>query len=394
MADAVETQQVPTKDDLVASMRELAPTFRERAEAAEEARTLPDESVAELLESGIARALVPRRFGGYEMGLDAWFELVREASKGDASHGWCAALLPHCCHMISFFPEEAQKAVWSNGANVPIAGSVHPVAEVKQETGGYRVTGKSPFASGVRYSEWAFIGGLLKGAEGPPQWLFFLIPPGEYEVADTWFTTGMRGSGSCTIVTENTFVPETHVVPVSGLISGDAPGSAVNAGHIYSLPLMSYAPVGFAAVMLGAGQGALEYFQSWLIDQAAHPRPTMVDQSGIHVRMAKAAADLDAAELLLVRAIETAQGPERPTLELRARTMRDCARASEMIMAAIDTLVTLSGTAGFEVSSPVQRAWRDIHFAATHISLKADLNSAHWARTVLGIERPPTTVLF
>lgn len=396
MADAAHAERSGSADglsdrghELTAKMCSLAPIFRGRAEAAEEARSLPAESIVELVESRIASTLVPQRFDGYELGLDTWLDLTREAARGDASHGWCAMLLAHCAHMVTFFPDEAQTAIWGQNPNVAIAGSVHPAARAEKRPGGYRVSTESPFASGVNHSSWVFVGGIVD-RDGAQDRFFFLLPVGAYEIADTWHTSGMRGTGSNTIVARDVLVPEEHTLLRSALLEGDAPGSAVNSGRIYQLPFMSYAPLGFAAVMLGAAQGALDYFQDWLLEQIERPRPTVGDQTAIYVRMGQAAADLDAAQLLLTRAVEATQQDGLPSLELRARTMRDAARASEWIVNAIDTLIALSGTAAFASASPLQRAWRDIHFAATHISLKPDINCAHWTRTELGLQRPPT----
>ena len=107
------------------------------------------------------------------------------------------------------------------------------------------------------------------------------------------------------------------------------------------------------------------------------------------MRLARAAADLDAAELLLRRCADVSEAATSPTLGLRARSMRDYARASELIVAAIDTLIAMSGTAGFANSHPIQRFWRDIHFASMHISLNPESNFAHFGRMELGLPRDP-----
>jgi len=112
------------------------------------------------------------------------------------------------------------------------------------------------------------------------------------------------------------------------------------------------------------------------------------------VRLARAAADLDAAELLLRRAIDVAQAATLPSLALRARTMRDCSRAAELCVGVIDTLVAMSGTAVFAASHPIQRAWRDIHIAAAHVALNPEQNFAHFGRTELGLPRDPHLPFF
>src|SRR6202034_1018021 len=89
-----------TKAEIVDRARALAPRFAARAEAAEEARRMPPESVKEMLDAGFARILLPPRVGGYGLGFDAWFDVQREISKADASHGWCAGLITHHAHLI------------------------------------------------------------------------------------------------------------------------------------------------------------------------------------------------------------------------------------------------------------------------------------------------------
>jgi len=382
-----------TKAQLLNRVRAVAAKFRDRALAAEEARQLPAESVRDLLDAGIVRILVPPRFGGYGLGLDTWLEVVREISKADASHGWCASLMIHHPHYLGQFSDEAQRAVWANGPDVPIAASVVPAAQITPVDGGYRVSGHSPFASGIGYASWVFVGGMIQEPAGPA-WTLFLIEPGQYRVVDTWFTAGMRATGSNTIVTDNVFVPESRILRLSDMVEGRGPGGAVNESPIFRLPLVSYALLTFVAPMLGAAQGAYEHFRDWTKTRRGARGVVIAELASTQVRMARAAADLDAAELLIRRAVDVASRSEPPSPALRARAMRDYTRAAELAMAAIDALIALSGTAGFASSHPIQRAWRDIHFAAMHVSLNAENNFTHFGRMELGLARDPHLPFF
>jgi len=95
-------------------------------------------------------------------------------------------------------------------------------------------------------------------------------------------------------------------------------------------------------------------------------------------------------ELLLRRAVHVTDAPAAYSPDLLARSVRDYARVSELMIGAIDTLVALSGTAGFASSHPLQRAWRDIHFMSMHISLNVETNFAHYGRMQLGLGPEPT----
>ena len=362
-----------------------------------------------MLAAGFARILLPQRIGGYGLGFEDWFDVMRELSKADASHGWCAGLIIHHAQLIAQFPETAQKALWAKGLDVPIAASFAPAAQAVPVDGGYRLSGKgSPFASGVDHSTWVMLGGMAQDGpaqdgpaqDGPaqdgtkPEWKFFLLPPGQYTVRDTWFTAGMRGTGSKTIVVENAFVPAGLVLRLTDLRDGKGPGGAVNTGTIFHTPFFYYAPISFVTPMLGAAQGAYEIFRDWTRTRKTQGGVAMAQTTSIQVRMARAAADIDAAELLLRRAVRVTDAPEAYSPALLARSVRDYTRAAELTVAAIDTLVALSGTAGFVTSHPIQRAWRDIHFMSMHISLNTEMNYANFGRVEFGLGRDPSHPYF
>jgi 3-hydroxy-9,10-secoandrosta-1,3,5(10)-triene-9,17-dione monooxygenase len=379
-----------TPDAVLARVRALIAGIRDSAAAAEEARTVPRQTIDALLAAGISRILIPPRYGGYGLGLDTWFEVVREIGKADASHSWCASLIIHHPHYLSQFPEAAQNAVWADGIDVSIAASIQPIGRVTPAEGGYRISGEFPFASGINHSRWVIVGCMV-GTEAK----FFLIGPKDFKIKDTWFTGAMRATGSNTAVCEDVYVPESHSLALSDIREGKTPGSRLHDYPIYRTPWISYAPLTFATPMLGAAQGAYELFcDAAKTRRAGRGGFPIAEVTSLQVRLARAAADLDAAELLLRRAIDVAQAATPPSLALRARTMRDCSRAAELCVGVVDTLVAMSGTAVFAASHPIQRAWRDSHFAAAHVALNPEQNFAHFGRTELGLPRDPHLPFF
>ncbi len=382
-----------THDAVLGRVRQLTGRIRDAAGAAEEARTIPREMVDAFLGAGISRILIPPRFGGYGLGLDTWFAVVREIGKADASHAWCASLMIHHPHYVSQFSEEAQKAVWADGLDQSIAASIQPLGKIEPAESGYRVSGQFPFASGVNHSRWLIVGALL-GTEGRPDAAFFLVRPGEYKVAESWFTSAMRATGSNTAICEDVFVPESFAVRLSDLREGKGPGGALHGHPIYRAPFIAYAPLTFVTPMLGAAQGAYELFRDWTKGRRASRGGAVAEIVSVQVRLARVAADLDAAELLLRRAVDVAQAPKPPSLAIRARSMRDFSRAAELCVSAIDELLAMSGTAGFGSSHPIQRAWRDIHFAAMHVALNAEQNFSHFGRLELDLPREPHLPFF
>jgi 3-hydroxy-9,10-secoandrosta-1,3,5(10)-triene-9,17-dione monooxygenase len=394
MLHSPEIGRVAIEQDLFERIAVIAPHLSSRAQQAEEARRIPIESIQELLEAGIARVLVPRRFGGYELGIETWFEIIRQISRADASHGWCASIIMHHAHLLGYFPEEAQQAVWSRSPDIAIAASIMPATQITSVEGGYYVSGQqSAFASGVGHSAWAIVGGFVDESN-THEWRLFLVPAGKFEVRDTWFTAGMRGTGSNTIVTDKVFVPNAHTLAVSDLRDGNGQAGLITNERLYCLPFGAYAALAFATPMLGAAQGAYENFRSWTKTRKGTGGARMAETASIQVRTARAAADLDSAELLLRRAAQLADTMVVGGHKLLARSVRDFARAGELIVGAMDALIALSGTAGYASSHPLQRVWRDVHFASAHICLNADANYAHFGRNEFDIIQAPGQPFF
>jgi 3-hydroxy-9,10-secoandrosta-1,3,5(10)-triene-9,17-dione monooxygenase len=386
--------QSATKQGILDRTRAMAQRFAARAAAAEQARRIPDESVKEMLDAGFARILIPKEAGGYGLGFDTWFEVTRELCKTDASHGWCASLIIHHNHLIAQYPQAAQKTLWADGLDVPIAASFAPATVAVPVDGGYRVSGKgSPFASGVDHCTWVMLGGMAQEAAGP-EWKFFLVAPGDYTIRDTWFTIGMCGTGSKTIVAENAFVPDGLVLKLTELRDGKTPGGAMYKDAIFHTPFFYYAPISFATPMLGTAQGAYEHFRDWAKTRVTQDGSSLAEKTSVQVRLARAAADLDAADLMLRRAVNVTDAPQDYSPNHLARSVRDFARVSELTVSVVDTLVALSGTASFNTSHPLQRAWRDMHFMSMHIAVNTEMNFTHYGRMELGLGRDASRPYF
>ena len=144
-----------THDAVLARVRALTAVIRDGAAAAEEARTVPQETIDKLLAAGISRILIPPQYGGYGLSLDTWFEVVREIGKADASHAWCASLMIHHPHYLSQFSEAAQNVVWADGIDISIAASIQPIGRVTKVEGGYRISAESTTAGGSSSAAWS-----------------------------------------------------------------------------------------------------------------------------------------------------------------------------------------------------------------------------------------------
>ncbi len=385
-----------TAEAAVSSARELAPRFAERAARAEELRRLPDETVRELLDSGLLRLTQPARFGGPELGLDAHMEVAIEISRACGSTGWTFSVLASHFWLLSMFSDEVQHEVWGADPSTLLSTGttfIGPPARVVD--GGYAISGcRWPFSSGVDFAQWAMLGILVLPATegGQPDFRFMVVPRRDFEIVDDWHVAGMRGTGSKSVAVREAFVPAHRSVSAQLLLDGRGPGAAVNANPMYTIPLIAAWPIFLSSPLVGIALGALEAFRDRTKTKLmAYTGASTAQQQTIQVKLAEAFALVDAARTLLTRDMGEVMGSRRPSEELsllvRARNRRDFAFATRLAVQSVNVLFEVAGASALYDDSALQRAWRDVNAASHHGILVWDTSGGHYGRTELGL--PP-----
>src|SRR5437764_4516370 len=168
----------PDFPELLARAEALVPVLRERAGEAEELRRLPDATIEDLHRTGLFRILQPKRVGGSELPFRAIVELVAAISRGDGSTGWVLANLAAHHWLLGMWPKQAQDEIWGESPDNLIGSAlIFPRGRAKPVPGGYRLTGRWPFSSGVDAAAWNLIGAIMQDEEtGPAQPPIFLLP--------------------------------------------------------------------------------------------------------------------------------------------------------------------------------------------------------------------------
>jgi 3-hydroxy-9,10-secoandrosta-1,3,5(10)-triene-9,17-dione monooxygenase len=388
----------PHHTELLARAEALIPVLRERADRAEELRRLPDETIADLHASGLFRVLQPKRVGGSELPFRALVELVAVIARGCGSTAWVLANLAAHHWLFGMWPREAQDEVWGQSPDNLIASAlIFPRGRARPVEGGYRLTGRWPFSSGVDAASWNLVGGIVQdedgGATGPH---IFLLPASDYTIIDTWQVIGLAGTGSKDVAVEDVFVPAYRTLSVDQIAGGPNPGSAVNPSVLYQLPAISLFAFCIAGVSLGLAQGAIEHFvQTTRTRLSSYSGRNVADFNTVQVHVAEAAALADAARAIMVgdcdEATNSVTEGKVPDLEQRARYRRDGAFAATLCTKAVDILFAATGGGAIYARSPLQRAFRDIHAANAHYVLNWDINGAMYGRVALGL--PPDATL-
>ena len=245
--------------DYVAAMERaeaLVPTLRERATQAEGERTLPADTERLLHQAGLFRIMQPRRLGGAELDYVSLIDAGDILARGDASVAWVVSNLASHHWMLAMWPKAAQDRIWGENPDSLIASSfVFPAGKAKRASGGYTLSGRWPFSSGVTPSGWNMLAGMVAGADGaPPEHRVFLVPASDYTLIDTWDALGLKGTGSHDVAIEDAFVPEHMTVPVSAIAGGPTPGSEVNPAPVFQIPVFALFPYVLSGPAAGNAQ--------------------------------------------------------------------------------------------------------------------------------------------
>lgn len=384
---------------LVARARSLVPLLIKNAPQAEKDRRATEESIQAISDAGLFRLMVPKRYGGYESSIRTHLDVSAELAEGCGGSAWVAALSNVCAWFTGLFEVRAQDEVWGANPLARVAGVFAPSANCERMSGGLNISGKWYWSSGCLHADWAVLGVLEKDAAGAvvDQYLA-LIPMGEVAIEDTWFTVGMRASGSNCIVAKDVFVPDYRLMSIIAAIGGTYRTEQIEE-TAYRAAFVPVAALILAGPQLGLGRAALKY----VIEKASQRAIAYTsyekqrDSVGFQMQIADAALKIDTAHLHAYRAaadIDTAaqKGKYLEPL-LRARVRADTGYAAKHISDALNILLTAHGAGSFAESSPLQRLWRDSNTAARHAIVLPPIGEELYGKALLGVPTDTVTPL-
>jgi len=355
----------PTELDRAAS--ELSTLARELAPQIEADRRLPERLLEGLRASGLMRAGAPASLGALQASPAVVLRCAEEVARGDASAGWCVSIAATSSLLAGWLPPDGAAEIFGDAGAIA-AGVWAPRGVAREVDGGYRVSGRWAYCSGIRHSDHLFGGCAVQsdGDGGSPRVLG--IPTRELEILDTWHTLGLRGTGSEDAVAEDVFVPHRH-----SLWLLDAPTSDV---ALYRFPIFAFFALSISAAALGNARGAIED----LVELAAGKvslgsSRTLAQRPATWATVAQAEAALRAARAFYYEAIEegwaAAEAAAEVTVEVRMGLRLAATHAVRTAVAVVNEMHDLGGGAAIYESSPLQRRLRDAHAATAHFQVNA-----------------------
>ncbi len=371
------------KESILQRARELQPVLRERAFETEKLRRVPDANVKAILDSGLNRIAVPERFGGMDVDFSLMHDVAFELGRACGATGWCYSLWGVHNWWVGYYPPQAQEEIYANGPDVLMSTATYsPRSHAEPVEGGYRVSGHWQFSSGCDHASWAILAASSDdGSVGT------LIPASDFKILqDTWFVSGMQGTGSKDVVVNDAFVPVHRTINFRGsMVSVAAPPREYHRQRRYAVPFAALIVWDLVAPAIGIAQGAIDEFTNRLIGSSGRARSA--DSPIVQVRVAESAAEVDAARALLHADIEEAQWKgehDQPITPLDlARWSRDKAYAMKLAVQATGRLFELAGGHALYTTDPMQRMYRDVQAAAHRDGLTFDFGGQAYGRTLL-----------
>jgi alkylation response protein AidB-like acyl-CoA dehydrogenase len=302
--------------------------------------------------------------------------------------------------MLAQFPEKLQDETFGGDFPYIIApGATNPPGVAQPVDGGYRLTGRWKWGTGIMHADWVMITGMVPG-ENPPRQLFLTLPADEVEVLDTWHVDGMAGTGSNDIRCEDIFVPEHRVMDMGEMRMGCAPGATIHAHNpIYRMPMTPFLAITAAIAAVGVARSAVENFRERIgVRTMLGTTVKQVEKASAHMRLGEAAAKTQTAEMILREvgrrnvALTEAAGSGLVSNEDRIAMRAQVALAMDLCRDAVRLLVDGAGSSAHMLSSPLQRAMRDINVMASHVVYDFDAATELLGRSLIGLS--PNTPVF
>jgi len=380
-----------TYDEALRRARELIPFLREQAPKNEAAGRLTPEVVDALDRTGLLRYLQPKVRGGMELPFIAYFDIPEMLARGDMSTAWVVANLGSHHRNLVWWPAQAQEEVWGPNPDAGIAsGIAYQQGRGVPKDGGVVLTGEWNFSSGTDHSDWSMLACMVREGDKVVDYVYCLLHRSQYEVLDDWQVLGMRATSSKTVRCKDVFVPAHRVLSMYVSKPGHTwPGLEVHTNPHYRIPTSALGGDCIGACMVGNARAALETTIEWVKSRSTnYTGAKMREFQSVQLRVSKAAAQVDAAALLMrndcLDAQRTYEAGGTIDVETRLRIKRNCALAARLCVEAVDSLHEMAGANGIYDKYPLQRMFRDSRAAAGHFSFSLDAQFPPWGLVALG----------
>ena len=358
--------------DWLERARTLEPMIQKYRDEAEQSRRMPRPLFESLRDAGFFRLWLPRRLGGPEVDMTTLILVVEELSRLEGATGWNVMIGAEGSAIAAYLPEETAREMIAPRQAV-VAGSFQPKGDAIPVEGGYRISGTWPLASGCAHATVVAAvcriierGRPRPGPDGTPDLQVVLIPATQCEVLDTWYSAGLRGTGSNDVRVKDVFIPENRCFSL-------AHGVASEPGSLYGATIQLLFALPVAAVGLGIARATIDAFIEIAAGKVRLGASSALAEDGlVQTTVGRAEAQLRSARAFLLAVagqMTRSTGSEgRISHEMTPLVLLAAAQAAETATEVVTMLFKLAGSSAIYASSRLERCFRDVHMVTQHRS--------------------------
>ncbi len=381
-----------TQAELVEQVSALASLFEANAEAAERDRKPVDAVMQAVRDSGAYRYFVPKKYGGHEFDLNGFMQIGMALGEGCLSTAWVTTFCMEHNWLLALFDQPAQDDLFGSAPFIIAPGALSPNGVATPVAGGYSLSGRWQWGTGVMHADWVLLGALVPGgSDSKPGMSMLAAPIADVRVVDTWHVAGMAGTGSNDIEATEVFVPAHRAVDLTLLRDGRSPGAALHNSALYRLPMMPFLALTAAAPAIGAAQKAVALFKQRLAERVVYGAGgKQLDKPMAQARLGHATVQAEMARATLLRLADEVMAwgarTEPCPIAERARLRLQVSHTVHQARDLVNTVVEASGASAQFSDNPLQRIQRDLNTLSCHTVFDQDTGGELYGRVLLGLE--------
>lgn len=376
-------------DELVGRAREIAPFIEKSAYQTEINGKISDEVLDQICDAGLIQTLVPKMYGGHELGYKTMQAIISEIAPYCTSTAWVTSFYIGHAFIHGLFPKESQDIVFADKPNPLTPGTIAPNFTLTPQGDGYIANGTSQWNSGSNRSDYFLCSGMIKTEGQAPEIRSFLVPIKDCTPIKNWDVAGMRGTDSSDMRLDNVFIPNYNSVLVSDLLNGTSPGSKIHDNPKFSMPLFPFILGEVVPVLAGAYRGAADTFKTIVEERFITFSASKASSKQLaHIRLGRGIAGAEVVETLMADYVNKLDSMDPDTLrqpEVRAALKARVGLILEYCTDGINQLIKGGGGAAFRNDCSLQRFFRDINMLRVHGLLDSDTATENYGRMLLGL---------
>lgn len=387
--------------DTIAHIHLNADLLRAEVPASDEQGKLTDKTAQVVKDSGGMRLLQATDSGGFQEHPNVFFEWVRAVAQYSPSAGWIAGVVGVHPWEIASMDPRLQEEIYGTDPDTWVASPYAPIGRAKPVEGGYLFTGEWPYSTGTDFCEWIILGGIVTDEEGnignPPDMRHFVLPRADYEIVeDSWNVMGLSGTGSKNVRMKDAFIPEYRVVSAMRMIQGEYSAERRPDTPLYGMSFGCTFATAIASGTLGIARGALDAYREYMSKRVSVVGVVAKTDPFQQAALAEAEADWSAAVIVIEhwtdKFYRQAQEGLPITQGQRLEYRRDQVRAVQRVLASVDKVYSLAGSAAVWTDKPLERFWRDLRTGGSHVCNIADTAYTSWVNYEFNTGGPVNTM--